>query len=71
MISRFLVIALALGVAVYRYSQGAWIEGTGLACLAAGLIVLRFAPPRSQIRKMAYAAFVVTAITVGVVLFRR
>ena len=71
MISRYLVIALAIGASVYRYSQGAWIEGTGLACLGAGLIVLRFAPARPQIRPIAYVAFLVTAIAMGVVLFRR
>jgi hypothetical protein len=70
-ISRVLVIALALGVAVYRYSQGAWVEGTGLASLAAGLVVLRLAPSRPAIRPLAYIAFVVTAIAMGVVLFRR
>lgn len=71
MISRLLVIALAIGASAYRYMQGAWIEGTGLGCLAAGLLILRFAPSRPQIRPLAYVAFLVTAIAMGVVLFRR
>ena len=71
MISRFLVIALAFGASVYRFSQGAWVEGTGLACLAVGLTILRIAPARPAIRPLAYVAFVVTAIAMGVVIFRR
>ena len=71
MISRYLVIALAIGASAYRYTQGAWIEGTGLGCLAAGLIILRLAPARPQLRPLAYVAFVVTAIAMGVVLYRR
>lgn len=71
MISRYLVIALAVGASVYRYSQGAWVEGTGLASLAAGLVILRLAPARPQIRPLAYVAFLVTAVAMGVVLFRR
>lgn len=70
MISRYLVIALAIGVSAYRFAQGAWVEGTGLACLGAGLIILRFTPARSQIRRLAYVAFLVTAITIVVVLRR-
>jgi len=70
-ISRFLVIALAIGASVYRYMQGAWVEGTGLGCLAAGLIILRFAPLRPRIRPLAYVAFLVTAIAMGIVLYRR
>jgi hypothetical protein len=70
-ISRVLVIALALGASVYRYWQGAWIEGTGLACLAIGLVILRIAPSRPEIRPLAYVAFLVTALAIGVVLFRR
>jgi hypothetical protein len=69
-ISRYLVIALAFGASIYRYSQGAWVEGTGLACLAAGLLILRLATTRPEIRPLAYFAFVVTAIAIGVVLYR-
>ena len=70
MISRYLVIALAIGVSAYRYMQGAWVEGTGLACLAAGLIILRLAPSQPKIRPLAYAAFLVTAIAIVIVLRR-
>jgi hypothetical protein len=43
-ISRTLVIALALGAAVFRAAQGAWVEAGGLASLGVGLIVLAIAP---------------------------
>jgi hypothetical protein len=70
-ITRYLVIALALAAAVYRASQGAWVEAIGLAGLGAGLVVLKLAATRPALRPFAYGAFLVTAISIAVVLFRR
>jgi hypothetical protein len=71
MISRYLVIALAFGVALYRASQGAWIESSGLFALGAGLVVLRLAETRPAIKPVAYGCFLGTAFAIGVVLLRR
>jgi hypothetical protein len=70
MISRYLVIVLAFGVAAYRLSHGAWIEATGLGALGAGLILLRMAATRPQLRRTAWLAFLVTAVALGTVLVR-
>lgn len=71
MISRYLVIALAFGAGAYRFSQGAWVEGTGLLALGAGLIVLKLAATRPKIKPVAYVAFLLTAISIAVVIARR
>jgi hypothetical protein len=60
-ISRYLVIALAIGAAGLRASQGEWIAAGGLASLAAGLIALRLAPTYPQLKRAAYVAFAITA----------
>jgi len=70
-ISRYIVIALAFGVAIFQASRGNWIESIGLLALAAGLGFLRFAPKETRYRRAAYACFVVTAVAVGFVLVRR
>ena len=70
MFSRYLVIALALGAAVYRASQGAWIESVGLFGLGGGLIVLRLSATRPQLKPIAYLGFLVTALAMGAVLYR-
>jgi len=70
-ISRYIVIALAFGVALFQASRGNWIEATGLAGLGAGLVLLRFAPREPRYRRAAYACFVITAVAVGFVLVKR
>lgn len=70
MFSRYLVIALALGAAVYRASQGAWIESIGLFGLGGGLVVLRLSATRPQLKPIAYLGFLVTALAMGAVLYR-
>jgi hypothetical protein len=69
--SRYIVIALALAAAGMRMAQGAWIEATGLSGLAGGLIALRLAPRHPPLKRVAYLGFLVTAVTVVVVLVRR
>lgn len=71
MITRYFVIALAFAAAVYRASQGAWVEAIGLIGLGAGLVVLKLATTRPALRPLAYAAFLVTAATIAVVLIRQ
>lgn len=71
MFSRYIVIALALAAAGMRMAQGAWIEATGLSGLAGGLIALRLAPRHPPLKRVAYLGFLVTAVTVVVVLVRR
>jgi hypothetical protein len=68
-ISRYLVIALALIAGAMRVSQGAWIEAAGLFGLGVGLAILRFARP--SLRPAAYAAFLLTALSIVLVLLRR
>jgi hypothetical protein len=69
-ISRTLVIALALGAAIYRATQAAWIEAIGLAALGVGLILLTVSARRPALRRMAWLAFLLTAASVIVVLLR-
>jgi hypothetical protein len=69
-ISRTLVIALALGAAVFRAAQGAWVEAGGLASLGAGLIVLALARHRPVLRPVAWIAFTLTGLSMIVVLLR-
>jgi hypothetical protein len=69
-ISRYIVIALAFIAAAYRFAQGAFVEGTGLAALGAGLVLLKLAAGRPALKPLAYLAFVVTALSMAVVLIR-
>lgn len=71
MISRYIVILLAAGAAVMRAAQGAWVEATGLASLAAGLAALRLASTRPSLKRLAYLAFLVTALAVVVMIIRQ
>lgn len=72
MISRYLVIVLAIGAAGLQASRGAWVESIGLLGLAAGLIALRFAPPdRPQYKRLAWIGFLITAVAIGIVIVRR
>jgi hypothetical protein len=67
-VSRYILIFLALGVGVYRAVQGAWLAAGGLLALAAGLIVLKIAERRPAIRPVAYVCFLATAATIVVIL---
>jgi hypothetical protein len=69
-ISRYLVITLALGAAALRITQGAWIEALGLGALAAGLILLKVAETRPALKPLAWTSFGVTACAMAVVLLR-
>ena len=71
MFSRYLVITLAFGVALFRASQGAWVEAIGLFGLGSGLVILKVAERRPAIKRLAYLGFAVTAISVVTVLRRR
>jgi len=68
--SRYFVIALAFVAAAYRATQGAWIESAGLFGLCAGLVVLKLSATRPALRPLAYLAFVVTALTVGIAVYK-
>lgn len=70
MISRYLVIALALGAAFMRFSQGAAIEAIGLLGLAGGLVCLKLAERRPGFKRGARLGFAITALAIGVALFR-
>lgn len=70
MISRALVIVLAFGVALARASQGAVIETLGLTALGVGLVFLKLADSKPQLRLYAWASFGVTACAMAVVFLR-
>ena len=70
MISRYLVIALAFIAAGFRGSQGAWVEAVGLAGLGAGLTMLKLAARRPALKLVAYLCFLVTALSMAIVLIR-
>lgn len=71
MISRTFVIVLAFGAAAYRASQAAWVEAAGLVSLGAGLILLGMGARRPGLKRLAWLAFLLTAVSIGVVLLRR
>jgi hypothetical protein len=52
-----------------RIAQDAWIEAAGLFGLGAGLAILKLARP--ALRPVAYVAFVITALSIVIVLLRR
>ena len=74
MISRTLVIALALIAAGMRASLGALVETTGLAALATGLIALRIGDARPGFRRRSriygWLFFSMTAMAMVIVLLR-
>jgi hypothetical protein len=67
-ISRVLVMVLALGAAVAQASRGAWAEAAGLTGLALGLAILRWAP--ASLRWLAWVAFAGTAAAIVTVMLR-
>ena len=72
MISRYFVIALAIGVGVMQALNHAWIEATGLIALGIGLTLLRLAQTRANpgLKKVAWVLFAFTIVAMGFV-FRR
>jgi hypothetical protein len=70
LISRYLVIVLALGAAARQAMHHAWVQAAGLVALAAGLIILQLAQRRPAIKPLAWVAFAVTAGTMVVVWMR-
>ncbi len=71
MISRYIVIVLAFVAASMRASQGAWVEAAGLACLGGGLVALKIGESRPALKRVAYLAFVLAAVSIAIVLLRR
>ena len=71
MFSRYLVIVLAFGVALFRASQVAWVESAGLMGLCGGLVALKVAERRVSVKPLAYLGFALTAISMVIVLLRR
>jgi hypothetical protein len=69
-ISRVIVILLAFGAAIYRASQGAFVEATGLAALGGGLLLLRLARQRASFRNAAVGCFLITAASIAIVIIR-
>jgi hypothetical protein len=70
-ISRYLLIVLALGVGVYRATQGAWLASGGLLAMAAGLVALKLAERTPRLRPFAYICFLATAASIVVILIQR
>ena len=66
--TRYLLIALALGLGFYRLVQGSWLPSTGLLALAVGLIVLKVAEHRPALRPLAYVCLAATVVTIAVIL---
>jgi hypothetical protein len=69
MVSRYIVIALAFGVAVLQATRGAWVEAVGLLGLGIGLVVLRVTSHPAK-RRVAWLAFLVTGVAIIIVLLR-
>ncbi|HUF48334.1 MAG TPA: hypothetical protein VMM93_11000 [Vicinamibacterales bacterium] len=70
MITRWLVIILALLAAGYRASHGAMIEAAGLAALGVGLLVRRVGGDSRAATAAAYTCFAITVIAMIVVFVR-
>lgn len=73
MISRPLIIILALGAAGYRVTTGAYLEASGLLAMALGLTFLQMASRASKrpaLKLAAIACFTFTAGIIGFVIYR-
>ena len=70
MVTRVIVIILAFAAAAYRVSQGAFVEAAGLVGLGGGLLLLRVASGRTSYRNAAIGCFVITALSILVVIVR-
>jgi hypothetical protein len=69
-VSRLLVIVLAIGAMGMRIGQQAWIEAAGLGALALGLVALQLSAQRPVLRPVAWVAFSVTIVSMGIVFVR-
>jgi ABC-type glucose/galactose transport system permease subunit len=69
-ISRPLIIILALGAAGYRVTTGAYLEAGGLVSMALGLTFLQMAQKKPAFKTAAIACFTITACVIGYVLYR-
>jgi len=69
-ISRYLVIVLAVGATAMQAVRGAWLETVGLSGLAVGLILLQLAGARPVLKPLAWIAFAVTAVSMAMVVLR-
>jgi hypothetical protein len=69
-VSRALVIVLALGAMAMRLQQQAWIEAAGLGALAGGLVALQLSATRPSLRPLAWLAFSITLVAMGIVFVR-
>jgi hypothetical protein len=69
-ISVYLVVALALGVAGYQAMQGAWIEATGLAALGVGRLLVHVSKARPALKPVAWFCFGICALAVALVVMR-
>lgn len=70
MISRPLIILLALGAAGYRLATGAYLEAGGLLAMALGLTFLQMTPARPVLKAAAAMCFSITAAIIVYVLYR-
>lgn len=72
MLSRYFVIVLALGLAVMRARDRAWVETTGLAMLALGLTLFRLAEARHQpmLKRLGYVCIAITVLAMAIVFQR-
>jgi hypothetical protein len=53
-----------------RIGQHAWVEAAGLGALAGGLIALQLATRRPALRPLAWVAFSITLVAMGIVFVR-
>lgn len=70
MVLRYLIIALAFGVAAFHASEGNWNEAVGLFGLGGGLLCLKLARRRPGLRRVAWLGFLLTAVSIVVALLR-
>lgn len=69
-ISRPLIIILALGAAGYRVTTGAYLEAGGLVAMALGLTFLQMAQKKPAFKTAAITCFVITGAVIAYVLYR-
>jgi hypothetical protein len=70
--SRYFVIALAAGLAVFRAKQHAWPDAVMLGALALGLTLLRLADTKQQpvLKQVAWFCFAISLVALGIVFQR-
>jgi hypothetical protein len=70
-VSRYFLIVLAIGVGIYRATQGAWLASGGLLAMGLGLVVLKLAERMPRLRPLAYICFLATVASIAVILVQR